>query len=610
MNLPLANAQPLSPLPPEKSALAEQLVQGLDAQALTWLSGYMAGAAMQLQSAPDAAAPAVNSAPDARLTVLYGSQTGNAKRVAEQLAQQAETAGLTVQLVRADAYRPRELKKESLLYVVVSTHSVGDTVEPPDDSRDFIEFLEGRRAPKLPDLRYAVLALGDSSYADFCGIGRLVDERLEALGAQRLQQRGEADVDIDSVAEPWTNTALENAVETLKTGDPAASSRTSGGVVTPLRPATPAGTRQRPFAAEILANQRIVAADSIKDVRHIELSLEDSGITYQPGDALGVWPRQAPELVAAVIDTLGLDGDQEIEHDGEHLRLGQWLSERRELTTLTRPFIEAHAERGGHDDLADLLKPEARARFTELLETHQLLDLLRRWPADWDGRALVAALRPLAPRMYSIASSQALVEDEVHLTVEHLRYSHQGEDRWGVATRYLCDLAEGDSVSVFIEANDRFRLPADTSRDVIMIGPGTGVAPFRAFVQERREAAAEGRQWLFFGNPHRRSDFLYQLEWQLARHEGALTNLSVAFSRDQADKIYVQDRLRENGRELWEWLEGGAHLYVCGDADRMAPDVRDALIEIAAEHGGKSDEEAADWLKQMMTDGRYARDVY
>lgn len=606
MNTALASALPLSPLPADKSELAARLVDGLDTGSLQWLSGYMAGAAARADSLPAALAPAAET--DVTLTVLYGSQTGNAKRVAENLADQARAAGLTVELVRTDAYRRSRLKKERLLYVVISTHSVGDTIEPPDDSRDFIEFLQGQRAPKLPDLKFSVLALGDSSYPDFCGIGREVDERLQALGAARLQDRGEADVDVDSVATPWAQQALANARDALQAdGQPAAA---LAGVVTPLHPTASKWTRHNPFAAEVLLNQRIVANDSGKDIRHIELSLAGSGIRYEPGDALGVWPRQAPELVVAVVTALGLDAAAEVDHDGETLSLEQWLSERRELTSLTRPFLKAHAERGGHTELQELLAPDARVELAELLASHQLRDVLARWPTPWSAADLVAALRPLAPRMYSIASSQVQVDEEVHLTVARVHYNQDGDARWGVATRHLCDLDEGDAVSVFVDANERFRLPQEPSRDIIMIGPGTGVAPFRAFVQQRQEQGSDARQWLFFGNPYRRTDFLYQLEWQQALRDGALTRLSVAFSRDQADKIYVQDRLREHGAELWGWLEGGAHLYVCGDADRMAPDVHAALADIAVKHGGKSPEDAATWLKQLLSAGRYARDVY
>lgn len=600
-------ARELQPVPAEKVDAAAQLIEGLDAFALNWLSGYMAGAAAQLRSGPVAVpTPVTAPASDQRLTILYGSQTGNAKRVAEQLAEEVENAGLPVRVVRADAYRTNELKKERFLYVVISTHSEGDTVEPPDDSRGFCEFLLGRRAPKLKDLSYAVLALGDSSYADFCGIGRQVDERLAELGGTRVLARSEADVDVDSVSGPWAKQAFEQAQEQLKQD----VAPVHHGVVTPLRPAKQAWTRQRPFAAEVLANQRIVASSSDKDVHHIELSLEDSGIRYQPGDALGVWPTQAPELVDAVLETLALDGTTEVEYEGECLPLSQWLRERRELTVLTRPFVTAHAQRGEHADLQALLQPDNNGKLAELLNSQHLIDLLRSHPVEWSAQDLVAALRPLAPRMYSIASSQTQFEDEVHLTVVRFGFEQAEEQRWGVGSRYLCDLEEGTTAPVFIDANDRFRLPADGNTDVIMVGPGTGVAPFRAFLQQRQEDGAEGRNWLFFGNPHRRSDFLYQIEWLQALKEGSLTKLDVAFSRDQAEKVYVQHRLRENGADVWAWLDDGAHLYVCGDADRMAPDVNAALIDIAVEHGGHSPDTAATWLKALMTEGRYARDVY
>src|SRR5699024_7324549 len=294
----------------------------------------------------------------------------------------------------------------------------------------------------------------------------------------------------------------------------------------------------------------------------------------------------------------------------ETLTLSEWLGHRRELTGLTRPFLVAHAERGNHASLKAVLASDNNADLAKLLATTQLIDLLRQYPSDWDAAALVDALRPLAPRMYSIASSQQQVGEEVHLTIDRLHYRSDDEDRWGVASHHLCALDEGDTVPVFVDANDRFRLPVDTSRDVIMVGPGTGVAPFRAFLQEREASGAGGRNWLLFGNPHRRTDFLYQLEWQQARKRGVLTRLDVAFSRDQAAKVYVQHRIREHGRELWDWLEGGAHLYVCGDADRMAPDVGAALAAVAVEHGGKTRDEAETWLKALMAEGRYARDVY
>ncbi|GLQ98411.1 assimilatory sulfite reductase (NADPH) flavoprotein subunit [Dyella mobilis] len=594
----------LSPLTEDKQALAVRLIDGLDTAALHWLSGYVAGVASQRLAgakASHAEHPAAATEAQARLTVLYGSQTGNAKRIAEDLGRRATSAGLAVRVVRADAYPTRELKQERLLYLVVSTQ--GDA-EPPDDSRALVEFLNGARAPKLEGLRYAVLGLGDSSYPQFCAIGRQLDERLATLGAQRLLPTGEADVDLETVTQPWLEQALQQAREQLKTSTPLAK-------VTTLRTArsTPTWHREQPFAAPLLLNQRITGRDSDRDVRHIELSLEGSGLRYTPGDALGVWPTQAPELVEAVLDTLHLDGAATVRAGTDELPLRTWLSERRELTQLTRPFFAAHAERSGDTRLQDFLAPAARDQLADLFARWQVLDLLRRHPVEWTPDALVAALRPLAPRLYSIASSQSVVGEEVHLTVSHVDYAIDGDARWGAASRYLAGRAEGESVPVFIEANERFHLPAD-DRDIIMIGPGTGVAPFRAFVQERAEHAANGRNWLLFGNPHFQSDFLYQVEWQQALKNGQLHRLDLAFSRDQADKVYVQHRLREQGRRLYEWLDGGAHLYVCGDASRMAKDVHGALIDIVAEHGQRTAEDAEAWLNQLIQQGRYARDVY
>jgi len=597
-------AATLSPLPEDKQPLVARLIDGLEAPALHWLSGYLAGVAAQRQGTakhapPAEQAPAVDAAP--RLTVLYGSQTGNAKRLAEDLGRRASAAGLAARVVRADAYPTRELKQERLLYLVISTQGDG---EPPDDSRALVEFLTGARAPKLDTLRYAVLGLGDSSYPNFCAIGRQLDERFAALGAHRLFGAGEADVDVETVAHPWLEQALQQAREQLKTATPLAT-------VTPLRTArtTPTWHRDQPFASPLLLNQRITGRGSDRDVRHLEFSLEGSGLRYAPGDALGVWPTQSPALVEAVLDTLRLDGDATVRVGDDEHTLRTWLAEHRELTQLTRPFFAAHAERNGDARLKELLLPAARDALADVFSRWQVVDLLRRHPGDWSAQALVAALRPLAPRLYSIASSQSVVGDEVHLTISHVDYSFEGEARWGAASRYLSQHAEGETAPVFIEANDRFRLPGD-DRDIVMIGAGTGVAPFRAFVQERAERAASGRNWLVFGNPHFHSDFLYQVEWQQALKSGQLSRIDLAFSRDQAEKRYVQHRLIEQGRRLYDWLENGAHLYVCGDANRMAKDVHKALIAIIAEHAVCATEDAEARLNQLIQQGRYARDVY
>ena len=602
------SAQPLPlaapPLTGEKPALLARLVEGLDTAGLWWLSGYAAGLAQApahptLSVLPGGAVAATGTS---RATVLYGSQTGNARRVAEALARELENAGLGVRLLRADAYPTRELASERLLYVVISTQGEGD---PPDDAIGLVEFLAGKRVPALTGLKFAVLGLGDSSYAQFCGIARRIDARLAELGATRLFAAGEADLDIDTVARPWSQAALGHARDLLK---PAAAAAT----VTPLRPHGPAPmhwARERPFAAELLASQRLSGRGSAKHVRHLELSLAGSGLRYEPGDALGVWQRNPPVLRDAVLDALQLDGGTVVAHDGHELPLADWLEARRELTRLSRPFLAAHAAQAESPGLNRLLAPSQQAELAALLTTHQLIDVLRRWPATWDADALVSALRPATPRLYSIASSQAEVGDEAHLTVDVLGYQAFGHAHIGAASRFLADLGEGDHASVYIEPNERFRVPADASRDIVMIGPGTGVAPFRGFVQQRRAAGARGRAWLFFGAQHFRDDFLYQTEWQEALRRSDLQRLDLAFSRDQSERIHVQQRLRERGRDLYDWLEGGAHLYVCG-AVAMGKDVHAALLDvIAAQHVGDVDA-AQDYLAQLQSEGRYSRDVY
>jgi len=584
------------PLPRPKLAQLAELTQDLDASTLWWLSGYVAG----LAQASPAHAAQVEAQAGARLSVVYGSQTGNSRRIAEALAQQAEAKGLAVRLLRADAYPLRELAQETQLALVFSTQGEG---EPSDDARAFVEHVLGARAPKLPQLHFAVLGLGDSSYPQFCAIGRRLDARLEELGARRWLPRADADLDLDAVAQPWL-------AETLAAAR-AAQATPATNKVTPLRvvAAPPAHGREHPFAAEVLANQRLTGRGSTKDVRHLELSLADSGLHYEPGDALGLWPRNPPALVQQVLDALRLDGEAAVTHGGESRSLREWLETRRELTRLSAPLLVAQAARKGGEELRGLLKAEQREAFRGLLRDWQPIDLWQRHPAAWSAEELVAALRPLAPRLYSIASSMQSVGDEAHLTVAHVAYERDGASRWGAASHLLAQSVAGDKLPIYIEPNERFRLPRDGDLDLVMIGAGTGVAPFRGFVQERVARGARGRHWLLFGNPHARTDFLYQAEWQQALKRGQLQRLDLAFSRDAVQKIYVQDRLRQHGGELLAWLETGAHLYVCG-ALAMAQSVHATLRLLLQEQRGLDSEGAEDYLVQLHAQGRYARDVY
>jgi sulfite reductase (NADPH) flavoprotein alpha-component len=599
----------------DRATRLESLVADLDPQALAWLSGYTAGLAAERgraggarvapadrAEAPPRVEPAAKAEAVQTATVLYGSQTGNSRRLAERLARSLEAAGLQPTLVSAGDFPVKKLADEKLLYAVVSTHGDG---EPPDDARALFDFLGGRKAPQLPNLKFAVLALGDSSYPKFCETGRILDERLATLGAKRLFARVDCDVDFEPKAASW----LEQALTSARAEGGATAPRLT--VVTPLRAAAQAAaTRDAPADVELVVNQRITARDAEKDVRHLELALPEHRFDYEPGDALGVIVDNPTETVARVIELAKLDPTTSVTIDGHTHALAHWLARKREVTRLGKPFVEKLAERSGAAELKAWLAPAGAKQLRAAFKDLQVADLLKRFPATWEPESLVRALLPLQPRLYSIASSRREVGDEAHLTVAVLDYQSSGERRRGSASWQLSTLSPGAQVRAYIEPNTRFRLPADGARDVIMIGPGTGVAPFRGFVQHRVADGARGRNWLFFGGRHLERDFLYQAEWLEAARKKQLHRLDVAFSRDQAAKVYVQHRIRENGAELFRWLEGGAHLYVCGDAERMAHDVHAALLDVVTTHGGRSAEDAQEYVNELVAQKRYARDVY
>lgn len=600
MNATLANAF-TSPLSDDRASLLLRLTDGLDSAALQWLSGYTAGLAVQLSPNKGQlhAVPALEAQYETRLSIIYGSQTGNARREAEALQQQAIASGLQVRLVRADAYPLKELATESLLYIVISTQGEGD---PPDDAIAFVEFLSSRRAPKLSALKYAVLGLGDSSYPQFNAVAKKIDVRLAELGGERIAPVAQADIDIATVANPWREQAIENARSTLKSNKPSA-------LITTLRPA-PLDTycKDKPFVAELLINQRITARSSEQDVRHLEIALHEQ-LSYEPGDALGVWARNDENLVGQLIQTLGTSADSSVKIGEQNHSLHEWLSSHREINRLSKTFLLQHAERSNASELNDLLASNNPTAIASYVSHQHVIDVLRQHPADWNATDLVQALRPMTPRLYSIASSQKAVGHEAHLTVALANYTHELAPAFGIASGYLAQRQEGETLPVFIEHNERFHLPQDASRDILMIGPGTGVAPFRGFVQDRVETGATGKNWLLFGARHAESQFLYQLEWQAALKNGHLHRLDLAFSRDQAERMYVQQRLLESGTDVYAWLESGAHVYICG-AIAMGKEVQQAFIEIVRLHGSKSLEDATDYIKQLQQSGRFAKDVY
>ncbi|MGI2166933.1 assimilatory sulfite reductase (NADPH) flavoprotein subunit [Shewanella oncorhynchi] len=589
-----------SPLSQGQVEKLKQLTSELSAVQLAWVSGYLAATANAGQLAPVAQAQTAQT-----VTILYGSQTGNGRGVAKALADKAQAQGYAVNLASMGEYNVRQLKQEAVLLLVVSTHGEG---EAPDDAIELHKFLASKRAPKLDNLHYSVLALGDSSYEFFCQTGKDFDARLAALGAKSLLPLIECDVDYEAAAGQWHADVLE-AVKPLI--------ETSSASVVSIGTAKAIGesefTKQNPYSAEVLVSQKITGRGSDRDVRHVEIDLGDSGLTYQAGDALGVWFNNNEVLVDEVLAGLSLAADELVTLGTESLSLKQALVDKKELTQLYPGLVKAWAELSGSAELLALSEDKEQVRHFIL--KHQFADLVTQYPLSNNSVTLNAAkllelLRPLTPRLYSIASSQSEVETEVHLTVALVEDERHGSARFGGASHFLASAQEGTQVKVYVESNKHFRLPENPETPVIMVGPGTGVAPFRAFMQERVAQGIQGDSWLFFGNPHFEQDFLYQTEWQQYLKNGDLSRIDVAFSRDQAHKIYVQHRIKEQGQALWQWLQNGAHLYICGDAERMAKDVHQALIEVAVEVGGLNTEAAEAYFETLRSDKRYQKDVY
>lgn len=588
----------------EQWQLVENLAQSLTPSQARWISGYFAGLdAGLLRSGGGEIEPIV--VPQGRtLTILYGTETGNSRDLAKALAASATERGLAPKLLDLSAYKVRQLKDEQDVLFIVSTYGEGD---PPQPSVAFFEFLEGPRAPKLEGVRFSVLALGDSTYEKYCEAGKRIDSRFEELGASRLSPRVDCDIDYDEPAAAWSQSVVEKlAADLAVAAAPAIGALPRGSDSAPVR-----HDKRNPFSATVLENIQIVGRHSTKETRHVELDLGGSGLTYQPGDSLGFAAKNDPRVVEELLEATGLSADTQVTVKNEPLPLAEALAGRFEITIGSPRFIEQWANLTGAKELEELTGPEAAAARVKFLYEHHVVDIIRRFPvAGVEAESLLAGLRPLQPRLYSLASSQALVGDEAHLTVAPVRYELHGTARGGVATTQIADrLDMGSTIPVYVQENPHFRLPGDDV-PIIMVGPGTGVAPFRAFLQEREARAAAGRSWLFFGERNFRSDFLYQVEWQKWLEEGVLGRLDVAFSRDAGAKTYVQHRMREQSRDLFAWLEEGAHFYVCGDEKAMARDVHEALIGIVEHEGGRSREAAENYVRNLAAEHRYQRDVY
>ena len=556
-----------------------------------WLNGFLAGMF-------SGAAPAISAEPKEPLLVLYGSQTGTAEILAKKTAKEAEKRGFAPKIVCMEKHESVAWEKESNVLVITSTYGEGD---PPDNAQAFWSWLTADTAPRLEHVNYSVLALGDTNYEAFCEFGKKCDARFAALGAKCAASRRDCDVDYEAPYTEWTESALAALAKNVTQSVPAVLSAPTGETPVPL---SDGYSRKNPFPAKLPTNRLLTAAGSQKEVRHFELTLTDSGLTYEVGDALGIFPTNSPLVVETVLKALGCDGEEAVAIGTEEVPLRLALAKHFDLTKPTNELLAAAATRAPEFDsiFADkvALKPWLHGR--------EVSDVLALLSQPFTPAELIPLLRKIAPRLYSISSSPKAHPGEVHLTVGIVRYESHGLARGGVCSTFLADRA-GD-VPVFVQPSHGFKLPASGDTPIIMVGPGTGIAPFRAFVEERIAVGAKGKNWLFFGDQRRATDFLYEETLIGWLRDGHLAHLDLAFSRDQAEKIYVQHRMAEQAAELWKWLESGAHFYVCGDASRMAKDVDAALHKAIETAGGKSAEEATAYVAKLKADKRYQRDVY
>jgi sulfite reductase (NADPH) flavoprotein alpha-component len=582
-----------TPLKAEQQRLLQQLIVALSPEQAAWVGGYLTG--LVANETPAISGPGTS----ADITILVGSQTGNCLALAEQTRKLAGDRGLTAVIKDMGDYKFVQLKTEKNLLVIVSTYGEG---EPPDNARELVEYLFSKRASALQQTHFAVLGLGDSSYEFFCKTGVDFDLRLEALGAMRIHPRVDCDVDYESDAEAWMDAVLSELSSRV------AATPKPVGLSVPSVAGTFVYSRKVPFPAVLLDNIVLNGRGSIKETRHLELSLEGSGLTYEPGDALGVFPTNAPEVVEALLQNLHFDGSEGFTVDDKDSSLYDALFRHYEITTITRPVIKKYALLANNPKLEQLLADPKL--LSDYLYGREMIDLVSDFPAvDLSPQAFVACLRKLPPRLYSIASSLKQHPDEVHITVGAVRYHTHGRDRKGVGSTFLAErIGEDTTIPVYIDRNINFKLPADSAVPIIMIGPGTGIAPFRAFVEEREALGATGKNWLFFGDQHFETDFLYQTEWHRYLKNGVLTRMNVAFSRDQSQKVYVQHLMVEHGKELYAWLQDGAYLYVCGDEKNMAQDVHLALLSVIAKEIGQ--DYAEDYVTKLQKEKRYQRDVY
>lgn len=592
----------------KQQSLLNQLLSTLNQEQKVWLGGYLSGLSESTNTLLKLLNPVINGSftvidqnkpKEPLLTIMYGTRSGNSKKLANKAQKQAESLGIPTSIVDLNDYDPKKIKKEKNILVIVSTDGEG---EPTLSTEEFYNYLFSKKAPKLNDLKYSVLALGDKTYQHFCKVGRDIDERLLELGADRSFERIDCDVDFEEVSVGWLQNNLKQQKELL--GD----IEDVNAQILPTPPAVETGTKESPYKAQILDKFKLSGRDSSKNTWHIEFSIEDSGIQYQPGDSLGIKPYNSADFVDFFTKELKLNGDAKVTTYNGVTTLKEALKKQYEISALVPAVITEFSKATGNKKLAELTSDAAE--LEKYSYGRDIIDLVQDFKLKLTEQELIDNLRKLQPRLYSIASSYNYNQDEVHLTVSQVEYNTNKRSRKGVCSNFLADISEEELIEIYIDENISFRLPDDAHVPVIMIGAGTGVAPFRAFLQERSLSGVKSKNWLFFGERNFTSDFLYQTEWQKYHKNGLLTNIDLAFSRDQKEKVYVQDKLLQNSKEVYKWIQQGAHIYLCGDKNAMARDVKKALIQIFKTEGGFSEGGAEDYFRQLRRDRQFQEDVY
>ncbi|NVJ59965.1 MAG: assimilatory sulfite reductase (NADPH) flavoprotein subunit [Gammaproteobacteria bacterium] len=632
-----------SPLSKEQVKKVNEALCEMSIEQVNWLGGYLAGVAAigasagirDLKSVIGESAEIVSalstnsqvsqnslqldenqqSEKRKQSTILYGSQTGNARGVAEQLHKALLSFDIDAKLVDMSEFNPKHLKKLERVFIVVSTHGEG---EPPDDALELHEFVHSKKFSVSNTLEFAVLGLGDTSYEYFCQTAKDFDAAFSKAGAKRLFDRIDCDVDYQSDVDNWNSLIVDilkqESVDTqkasLESSPKACVSETNSKPQLKVISTTQEFNKLNPYLAEILSVYPITSPDANKSTFHVEIDLNESGIEYQPGDSLGVWPVNSDDLINEIIEIQNWNSEELILLDSKERSLREYLKYDLELTQVTPGFVKWISEKNQSNSLKEIVASKEKLR--ELIEISQVVELLKQYPVNVKPDEFLSQLRSITPRLYSIASSQIEVEEEVHLTVGLVAEERNGNVRFGAASDYLSRVKEGDKVRVYVEPNKHFKLPDSAQTPIIMIGAGTGVAPFRSFVQERSnlDESPIGESWLFFGNQHFTEDFLYQLEWQKHLKDGVLSKLDLAFSRDQAEKVYVQDKLLSKSEEVFQWIKKGAHLYLCGAQKTLGKSVDVALIQIIASQSCVSEEQAKLELLALKKQGRYQKDVY